>query len=82
LTAKIAALVNTPGNLMRLLLLPGQAHDIKGMAPLIHDASFGSLLANKVIDAGWLLQEPDERGATAVSQPKANRNEQRNYANT
>lgn len=73
------ALVDALGNLFRFLLLPGQAHDMKGVAPLIHDVSFKALLADKAFDADWLLQELDERGATAVIPPKANRKEQRKY---
>jgi transposase len=29
------ALVDALGNLVRFLLLPGQAHDMKGVAPLV-----------------------------------------------
>ena len=61
------------GNLVRFLLLPGQAHDMKGVAPLIKGVSFDALLADKAFDADWLLQDLDERGATAVIPPKANR---------
>ena len=67
------------GNLVRFLLLPGQAHDMKGVAPLIKGVSFDALLADKAIDADWLLQDLDERGATAVIPPKTNRKIQRNY---
>jgi transposase len=59
------ALVDALGNLVRFLLLPGQAHDMKGVAPLIRDVSFGALLADKAFDANWLLEDLDERGATA-----------------
>ena len=79
LTTRIVALVDALGNLFRFLLLPGQAHDMKGVAPLIHKISFGALLADKAFDADWLLQDLDERGATAVIPPKANRKVQRNY---
>ncbi|MET4103544.1 transposase [Roseovarius sp. MBR-78] len=65
LTTKIVALVDALGNLVRFLLLHGQAHDMKGVAPLIRDVSFGALLADKAFDANWLLEELDERGATA-----------------
>ena len=68
-TTKIFALVDVLGNLVRFLLLPGQAHDMKGVAPLIKGASF---------DADWQLQDLDERGATVVSPPKTNRKLQRN----
>lgn len=67
------------GNLVRFLLLPGQAHDMKGVAPLIGNVSFGALLADKAFDANWLLQELDTRGASAVIPPKANRKHQRDY---
>ena len=67
------------GNLVRFLLLPGQAHDMKGVAPLIKGVSFDALLADKAFDAEWLLQDLDQRGATAVIPPKANRKIQRNY---
>jgi len=62
------ALVDALGNLVRFLLLPGQAHDMKGVAPLIKEVSFGAL-----------LEGLDERGATAVIPPKSNRIVQREY---
>ena len=37
---RIVTLVGAPGNLVRVMLLPGQAHDMKGVAPLIRNASF------------------------------------------
>ena len=79
LTTKIVALVDTLGNLVRFLLLPGQAHDIKGVAPLIKGVSFDALLADTAFDTDWLLQDLDERGATAVIPPKTNRKIQCNY---
>ena len=72
-------MVDALGNLFRFLLLPGQAHDMKGVAPLIRDVSFGALLADKAFDADWLLQDLDERGATDVIPPKSNRKVQRDY---
>lgn len=73
------ALVDALGNLVRFLLLPGQAHDMKGVAPLIDGISFEALLADKAFDADWLLKDIDARGATAVIPPKANRIVQRDY---
>ncbi len=73
------ALVDALGNLVRFLLLPGQTHDMKGVAPLIKNISFDALLADKAFDADWLLQDLNARGATAVIPPKANRTVQRNY---
>lgn len=65
--------------LVKFLLLPGQAHDMKGVAPLIEGVSFDALLADKAFDTDWLLQDVDARGATAVIPPKANRKIQREY---
>ena len=78
-TTKIVALVDVLGNLVRFLLLPGQAHDMKGIARLIKGVSFDALRADKAFDPDWLLQDLDERGATAVFPPKADRKLQRNY---
>ena len=73
------ALVDALGNLVRFLLLPGQTHDMKGVAPLIKDISFDARLADKAFDADWLLQDLNARGARAVIPPKANRTVQRDY---
>lgn len=67
------------GNLVRFLILPGQAHDMKGVAPLIQDISFEALLADKAFDADRLLTELDQRGAAAVILPKANRKAPRDH---
>ena len=58
---------------MRFVLLPGQRHDTVGVRPLIEGVAFGALLGDKAFDADWLRAELDERGATAVIPPKANR---------
>lgn len=52
---------------------------MKGVVPLIHNVSFQALLADKALDADWLLEHLDERGVTAVIPPKSNRKVQRNY---
>ena len=52
------------GCLVRLVLLPGQRHD---------------LLGDKAFDADWLRTELDQRGATAVIPPKANRKQHLDY---
>ena len=73
------ALVDALGNLFDFHLLPGQAHDLKGVAPLIEDVAFDALLADKAFDADWLLAELNARGASAVIPPKANRKIKRDY---
>ena len=67
------ALVDALGNLVRFVLLPGQRHDSVSVAPLIQNLDFAALLADKAFDIDWLRAELDERGATAVIPPKANR---------
>ena len=52
---------------------------MKGVAPLSHDVSFAALPADKAFDADELLQDLDERGATAVIPPKSNRKVLRDY---
>ena len=73
------ALVDALGNLVRFLLLPGQSHQSKGVAPLISNLPFAALLADKAFDSDGLLRELQVRGATAVIPPKANRKERRAY---
>jgi transposase len=73
LTSKIVALVDGLGNLVRFVLLPGQRHDIVGVAPLIAGVSFDALLGDKAFDADWLRADLNERGAVAVIPPKTNR---------
>ena len=73
MTCKIVALVDALGRLVRFVLLPGQRHDLVGVAPVIRDVPFDALLADKAFDADWLRTELDQRGAYAVIPPKANR---------
>ena len=70
-------MVDSLGNLVKFLLMPGQYHDFVGVNPLIENIDFEALLADKAFDADWLLEELDERGAKAVIPPKSNRKVQR-----
>ena len=79
LTTKVVALVDALGNLANFVLLPGQAHDMKSVEPLIDGVAFDALLADEAFDADWLLTELDARGATAIIPPKANRKFLRDY---
>ena len=67
------------GSLVRFVLLPGQRHDTVGVEPLIRDVRFDALLADKAFDVDWLRAELNQRGATAVIPPKANRKQQIAY---
>ena len=73
MTTKIVALADALGNLSRFVLLPGQRHDLIGVAPLIEDIDFEAVLGDKAFDADWLRAELDNRGAAAVIPPKNTR---------
>jgi hypothetical protein len=45
MTTKIVALTDALGNLVRVVLLPGQRYDTIGVEPLIKDLEFGGLIA-------------------------------------
>ena len=79
LTTKIVALVDALGNLIDFVLLAGQRHDSKGVAPLIEGLTFGAFLGDKAFDSDKLRAELHERGAAAVIPPKRNRKEPIDY---
>jgi transposase len=79
LTTKIVALVDALGNLIDFVLLAGQRHDSKGIAPLIEGLTFGAFLGDKAFDSDELRVDLRERGAAAVIPPKRNRKEPINY---
>ena len=66
MTTKILALTDALGNLVRFVLLPGHRFDTIGVAPLIQDAEFGGLIADKAFDANWIIADLNERGAKVV----------------
>ena len=61
------------GNLIDLPLLPGQAHDLRGMAALTCKLFCGKLLAGRAFDAKWLREALAEARIEAVIPPKSNR---------
>lgn len=73
MTTKIMALTDALGNLVDFLLLPGQAHDLRGTAALIEGLSCGKLLADRAFDANWLRDALVEAKIEAVIPPKSNR---------
>ena len=72
-------MVDALGNLVRFVLLPGQRHDLIGVAPLLLDVEFESLIADRAYDSNELRAELQERGAMAVIPPRANRIEAIDY---
>ena len=66
MTAKILALTDALGNLVRFVLLPGQRFDTVGVAPLIDGIDFDALIADKAFDANAIIADLDGRGAKVV----------------
>lgn len=66
MTSKILALTDALGNLVRFVLLPGQRHDMTGVAPLIKDVELDGLIADKAFDANWLIDDLNQRGVKVV----------------
>ncbi len=73
MTTKILALTDALGNPADFRLLPGQAHDLRGVSELIADLAGGHLLADRAFDADWLRADLAARAITAVIPPKSNR---------
>lgn len=61
------------GNPVDFRLLPGQAHDLRGVPDLIADLAVAHLLAGLAFDADWLCSDLAQRDIVAVIPPKSNR---------
>ena len=72
-------MVDALGNLVDFVLLPGQRHDLIGVAPLLDGVEFEALIADRAYDSNALRDELAERGAVAVIPPKSNRIEAIEY---
>ena len=66
MTTKILALTDALGNLVRVMLLPGQRFDTAGVAPLIEGIEFGALIADKAFDSNEIIADLNDRGAKVV----------------
>src|SRR5712672_928449 len=69
LTTKIHALVDALGNPVKLMLTPGQAHDLACAEPLIDNADPDALIADKAYDADAFVDTLTQRGITPVIPP-------------
>jgi hypothetical protein len=59
---------------VKLIITPGQTHDIQAAAELLSDIRKGQMvLADRAYDADWLRDLVFERGGWANIPPKANR---------
>ncbi len=74
LTTRILVAIDALGQLARLFPLSGQRHDTISVAPLIKDAKFGGLIADKAFDADWLTVGRNDRCAKVVTSRRLKRN--------
>ena len=74
---KILALTDALGNLVHVVLLPGQNYDTVGVAPLIRGIEFDGLIADKAFDVHWIAEEMRARRAHSVIPQRKNRLERR-----
>ncbi|RRD55897.1 IS5 family transposase, partial [Comamonadaceae bacterium OH2545_COT-014] len=66
MSAKILALCDALGNLVKFVLMPGQRHDSRGVRELIDGMKLQALLADKAFDADWLIQQLQAQGVQVV----------------
>ncbi|MEQ8194365.1 MAG: IS5 family transposase [Rhodospirillales bacterium] len=74
LTTKVHALTDARGLPIKLVLTPGQTHDVNGAALLLTDlAEGGVVLGDRAYDADWIRERIEAQGAAPNIPDKANR---------
>ena len=71
LSSKINLAVDASGRPLRLLIAPGQSHDIRAARRLVSDQRGGHLLADRAYDAAWLIELLRERAIKPVIPPRS-----------
>lgn len=66
MSSKINLAVDAAGRPIRLLLAPGQSHDIRAAKNLVVDQRSGHVIADRGYDAAWLIDFIEARGAKPV----------------
>lgn len=79
LTTKLHAACDALGNPIRVLLTPGQRHDITQAEALLGGFEAGAVLGDKGYDANDLVRQIAEAGAEVVIPSKRNRVEPREH---
>ena len=67
MTTKILALTDALGNMADFCLLPGQAHDLRGVPELIKGLHADHMLADRAFDAAWLWKSLSEHASCLSS---------------
>ena len=73
MSARLRALCDALGNLVKFALMPGQRHDSKGVEELIRNQKFEALLADKAFDVQWLIERLQAQGVPIVISQRPNR---------
>ena len=73
LTTKILAATDRRGNLIRYLLLPGNAAEVSGLLPLTDGIATNEVIADKAYDSDHIRKSLAVRGIIAVIPSRSNR---------
>ena len=73
MSARLRALCDALGYLVKFALMPGQRHDSKGVEELIRNQKFEALLADKAFDVQWLIERLQVQGVPIVTSQRPNR---------
>jgi transposase len=78
-STKIHVVVDSVGKPTKILLTPGQDHDVTKGPELIQDFKTNKVIADKGYDSDPFIEQIKAQGATAVIPPRKNRKEPRDY---
>lgn len=78
-STKIHAVVDALGNPVRIILSPGQDHDVTYAEELIEDLDAQAVIGDKGYDSDKLIETIESTGAEAIIPPKKNRIVKREY---
>ena len=73
------ALTDALGNRADFCLLPGQAHDLRGVPDLIEGLRADYMLADRAFDADWLRKSLSTHGISPVIPPRKNQKHPADY---
>jgi transposase len=76
---KIHVAVDGLGKPTRIILSPGQDHDVTKAPDLIRDSEADKVIADKAYDSDALIDQIKAQGATPVIPPRENRKDPRDY---
>ena len=78
-TTKIHVAVDGLGKPTKIVLSPGQDHDVTKAPELVHDSEADKVIADKAYDSDAFVAQIEAQGATPVIPPREKRKEPRDY---